>query len=383
MIQKVAAIVCIAAISLCLVGWFSIGGNRNVSEIVELLKCGVGDEVIKAHIAEKGMTFDLSAKDIARLKKAGASDGLLAYMISGGGEDSSFELEPDLWVNAPTVYDHLAVFPVVRRTPAGDLGYITLDEAQRGRVVVIIEQPSASVPTVVIRNVGRRPIYIMAGEIIIGGKQDRMISHDVLIPAGKETEVSVRCVEQGRWHGRSGKFKSGGALGLAGVRSALQFKEQQDVWSEVSKACEEHDATSPSGTYGAILSSEDVGDESRPYLEAMKKGLRDDNMVGMIMCLNGEVVCVDIFAHPDFFTKVKDKLLKAYVLDAVTTEKENTKIPTEKEIKAFFEEMKSAEENELMNYEGNLNIGLESERVIGSQSMDKEGRVYHLNLYRR
>jgi hypothetical protein len=186
------------------------------------------------------------------------------------------------------------------------------------------------VPAVLIKNTGVIAIYIMAGEIIIGGKQDRMVSFDILIPGGKEVRVEVRCVEHGRWHGKSIKFMSGGAVGSKGVRSALQFKEQHDVWNEVSKKCAQIDVASQSGTYGAILSSEEVEKRSKPFLDAMKQGLKDDGMVGMIMALNGEIVCVDIFANPKFFAEVKDKLLKAYVLDAISTEETSAKIPGKK-----------------------------------------------------
>ncbi|MFQ5906596.1 MAG: ARPP-1 family domain-containing protein [bacterium] len=383
MIRKTTTVLVIAIIGLCVTGWSGFRGDGNVNDVMTLLKAGVGEEVIKAHIAEKGMTFRLSTRDITKLKRAGASDGLLTYMITCGTDDFPFELETDLIVKRPAVHKHLAIFPVFRKTSVEIGDYITLDDAQRARVVVISEHPSATVPTVVIRNIGRKPIYIMAGEMIIGGKQDRMVSHDVLVPAGKEIEVAVKCVEHGRWHGRSAKFKSGGAVASRAVRSALQFKGQQDVWNEVSRACEEHNAESESGTYRAILASEDVGQRSKPFLDAMKQGLRDDDMVGMIMALNGRVVCVDILANPRFFAKVKDKLLKAYVLDAIGAKETSTEIPGKKEIVAFFEELKVAKTDELKRYNANTNFELESEQIIGNESRDEDGKLQHLNLYRR
>lgn len=223
----------------------------------------------------------------------------------------------------------------------------------------------------------------MAGEIIIGGKQDRMVSFDVLIPAGKEVEVSVRCVEHGRWHGKSGEFKSGKAVGGKGVRTALQFKSQQDVWDEVSKACAENQISSESGTYKAILSSEDIDKKSKPYFDALKDGIKDDDIVGMIMALNGEVVCVDIFANPKFFAKVKEKFLKAYILDAISTEMTSTDTPGKKDILSFFGELKVAKTEELKKYKANCNYELESDLLIGNESRDKDGNLQHMNLYKQ
>ncbi len=375
-------VIVILALCLSLVGWLGLGGSRSLEQVLSLLNAGVGEEVIKSHIAKEGMTFELSTKDLVRLKKAGASDKLLAYMLGKKSSEPVLQLNTGLVIGRPVVHRHLAVYPVSRRIPGSSEDYLTLDEAHRAGVIIIKEHPSESVPTVVIRNIGGRPIYIIAGEIIIGGKQDRMISHDVLIPAGKEIEVSVRCVEHGRWRGRTHKFESGGALGSSRVRTALQFKEQQDVWDEVSAACEEHEAFSESGTYGAILSSRDVANQSNPFMNTMKKGLKDRNIVGMVMALNGEIVCADIFASPEFFSKVKDKLLQAYVLDAVSAEVRTTDIPDGDDIASFFEEMKRAEKEELKAYEANENYMYESDRIMGSESLDKGGRTYHLNLYR-
>ncbi|MCK4252596.1 hypothetical protein KAX97_14200 [candidate division WOR-3 bacterium] len=383
MVRKALHILSIVIISFCLVGCLGITGNKNVNDIITLLKAKVGEEVIKVHITEKSMTFDISTKDIINLKKAGASDDLLTYMIAGGTDDFPFELETDFVVKRPTVHKHLAIYPVFRKALIDVGDYITLDEAQTAEVIVIIEQTNASVPTVIIKNIGTKPIYIMAGEIIIGGKQDRMVSFDVLIPKGKEVAVSVKCVEHGRWHGKSAKFKSGGAVGGKGVRSALQFKDQHEVWDEVREVCKALDAQSSSGTYGAVLSSEEIEQKSKSFLDAMEQGLKDDDMVSMIMALNGEVVCVDIFTNPKFFAKVKDKLVKAYVLDAISAGQTSRQIPGKEEILGFFEELKTAKSKELKRYGANCNTELESEQIIGNESRDDNGKVQHLNLYRK
>jgi hypothetical protein len=223
----------------------------------------------------------------------------------------------------------------------------------------------------------------MAGEIIIGGKQDRMVSFDILIPAGREIEVEVRCVEHGRWHGKSAEFKSGGAVASKSVRTALQFEEQQDVWNKVGELTEKHGVGSASGTYSTILSSGDIEKQSAPFLTAVKKGLADNKMVGMIMALNGEVVCVDIFNNPKFFQEVKEKLLKAYVLDAISATQTSTSVPSKDDILSFFEELQTAQSQELKKYEANRNVEYESPSMIGNESRDEDGRLQHLNLYKK
>jgi hypothetical protein len=223
----------------------------------------------------------------------------------------------------------------------------------------------------------------MAGEIIIGGKQDRMVSFDILIPGRKELEVEVRCVEHGRWHGKSDEFMSGGAVAGKSVRSALQFKEQQDVWDEVADACETYEVQTGSGTYGAVLSSADIDKKSKPFLAAMKKALDDDKMVGMICAINGEVVCVDIFNNPMYFAEVKEKLLKAYILDALSVDEETARPPSKKDILDFFSEMADARKKESREYDDNRNTEYESDIMQGNESRDKDGNLQHLNLMKK
>jgi hypothetical protein len=368
-------------VGLFLIGCLGITSSKEVNDIITLLKAQVGEQVIKEHIAQRGLTFDLTTDDIVKLKKAGASDDLLTYMLQGVSGDFPFEVEEGIIVDQPVVYRHLAIYPVVRTTSVAVGDYITLDMAQASNSVLIKERPNASVPTVLIINTGKRPIYIMAGEIIIGGKQDRMVSFDIIIPAGKEIEVEVRCVEHGRWHGASAQFSPGGAVGSKKVRTALQFKTQYDVWDEVEKMCEEHDITTSSGTYGALLSSGDIDKKSMPFLDAMNRGLQNENMVGLIMALNGEVVCVDIFMNPDYFDRVKEKLLKAYVLDAISTDEIADGAADKQKIISFFNELNRAQRAELKDYKDNCNFELESDQIIGNESRDTEGRLQHLNLY--
>jgi hypothetical protein len=355
MVRRIRVLLSIMVIGFCLVGCLGISSSENINDIMTLLKAKVGEEVIMAHIANKGMSFGLSTQDIVKLKKAGASDDLLSYMIGKATGDFPFELGEEFMVHSPATYEHLAIYPVFRKTSLEIGDYITLDDAQKNKIVIISELSSASVPTVLIKNTGVKAIYIIAGEIIIGGKQDRMVSFDILIPAGKEVRVEVKCVEHGRWHGKSVEFMSGGAIGSKGQ----------------------------SGTYRAILSSEEVERKSKPFLDAMSQGMRDDGIVGMIMALNGEVVCVDIFANPKFFIEVKEKLLKAYVLDAISTEETSTKLADKQEILDFFNELKDAKTAELKRYDANCNTELESDVLIGNESRDKDGRLQHLNLYRK
>ena len=93
---------------------------------------------------------------------------------------------------------------------------------------------TGSVNVVQVRNSSGRPLLLLAGEIILGGQQDRVIGQDTVIEPHQRKTVSVYCVEHGRWSGGS-SFSGAGGMAEAGVRAAAQYdSSQQGVWDRAA-----------------------------------------------------------------------------------------------------------------------------------------------------
>src|SRR5579864_9106624 len=155
-------------------------------------------------------------------------------------------------VLAPITHGNLTIFPVVAAS-VHDANFLTLDEGLRsGEVVVseagsiqpLIRGPRVAVPrfggpqvnTLVLVNNSDRPLLLLAGEIVTGGHQDRVVGKDRIVPAQSDPiELGVFCVEPGRWTGASAKFSSLGAqMAQPSVRAkAMVDKNQQAVWDQV------------------------------------------------------------------------------------------------------------------------------------------------------
>src|SRR5712691_6413411 len=126
----------------------------------------------------------------------------------------------------------LASGEVVVAEQGGDILRRTRDAAPRGLPL----QGGASVNQLVLINRGSKPLILLAGELVSGGKQDRIISKDRIIPAGAQPlPLDVFCVEQGRWS--SGAQFSGGKLMVhPSVREkAAVDQEQSKVWDAVRR----------------------------------------------------------------------------------------------------------------------------------------------------
>ena len=91
----------------------------------------------------------------------------------------------------------------------------------------------------VLVNNSKHPLILLAGEVVTGGKQDRVVGKDRIVPAESDpVDLSVFCVEHGRWTETSTKFDTHASVMLQpSVRmKAMADQDQQKVWDEVGEA---------------------------------------------------------------------------------------------------------------------------------------------------
>jgi hypothetical protein len=267
----------------------------------------------------------------------------------------------------------LTVFPVVasKSYPTGE--FLTLDEGLRSGEVVVtefgnirglvrrqntpsIQRDSAQVNQLALINNSKRPLLLLAGEIVAGGKQDRVIGMDRIVPPESDPiDLNVFCVEPGRWVATSASFGTSGATygaakGVAGgtaggtlmaqpsVRAkAMGDKDQAQVWAEVRKeqqAITVEAAPSPAAanqmantsSYAVVMENKDVKQEvdkiAKPIeqnYQSLIKQLRDRKAVGVVVAVNGRVIWSDVFASTELLEKYWPKLVRSYASEAVVT----------------------------------------------------------------
>ncbi len=79
--------------------------SLTVDGVVSLLDAGISADLIIAKIQKSGQTFDLSAEDMVRLKKAGASDAVMKAMMSATPAPVAVSVSPAVGPN-PAVAPH-------------------------------------------------------------------------------------------------------------------------------------------------------------------------------------------------------------------------------------------------------------------------------------
>jgi hypothetical protein len=278
----------------------------------------------------------------------------------------------------PIRHGSLTVFPVVAPKSFATGEFLTLDEGLRSGDVVVTEygnvrgllrrrhippamqHDSAEVNRLVLVNNSTRPLLLLAGEIVAGGKQDRVIGKDRIVPPESDpVDLSVFCVEPGRWVATSDRFGTSAAtyassgigsgsnsvhgtlMAQPSVRAkAMADKDQNQVWAEVRKQQQametvEVQAAAPTASrdeirstssYAHVMENKDVKqtvDEVAKPIETnyrnVIKQLRDRKAVGVVVAVNGRIIWSDVFASTELLEKYWPKLVRSYASEAVVT----------------------------------------------------------------
>ncbi len=277
-------------------------------------------------------------------------------MFSAVASFAGGPIEPSpLKVLAPIVRGNLALFPVVTARSYDTSQLMTLDEGIRNGQVTVTEagderglvRPGQSLPPrsggaevnrLVLNNNSSRPLLLLAGEIVTGGKQDRVIGADRIVPANSgPIDLGIFCVEPGRWVASSSSFGSMGAqMAQPSVRTpAMAEHNQSSVWANVGASnakmaknlsAPEVAALPTTTSYAKIFASPQVTKMVAQYggvegEQAILRELRSKGAVGVVVAVDGQVVWADVFASPDLLAPYWPKLFHSYVAEAMTSGK--------------------------------------------------------------
>jgi hypothetical protein len=308
-------------------------------------------------------------------------------VAAGPTENSGYE------VLKPIQSGELTLFPVVRIRGKSLIGnqFLTLDEGlktgevevteagqvrgfQRSRRGITPAYSGDQVNTLVLVNHSERPLLLLAGEIVTGGKQDRVIAKDRIVPTGGDPiDLSVFCIEHGRWTESSEKFgataktpRNSFMVQPAVRQQAMVAKDQQQVWNSVSGAISTM-ATAAAPESGAangnVAARQAIGVQSgvatlhggptspvsgagsafgtTSYAKAMQTStvsikvdeaaagsvqsreqalatFRQEHAVGVVVALRGEVIWADMFIDTDLLSRYWTKLVRSYAAEALS-----------------------------------------------------------------
>ena len=211
----------------------------------------------------------------------------------------------------PASFAGLALIPLF---PAAEpmLEYIGLDEAVAHGLAVTEVSDGGAVGTLFVSNPLDFNVLLFDGEELVGAKQNRILDQPVLVQAQSKTPVPVTCVERGRWAYRSERFAPAPRAAYPSLRRARQLGGQSAAWADVSAK------SSGMASFSPTEASEEMYVSRAGSLETyLAKLPRREGQCGSIVCIAGQIVCIDYVSRSDVYAGLYSKLLRGYALDAI------------------------------------------------------------------
>ena len=245
------------------------------------------------------------------------------------------EARGDIVFSGPYEVGRLSVWMMQSKDATDVDDYLSLNEAVKAGVLVVHETENVGSLTVENRS-PNKAVLILSGEIVKGGKQDRTLGSDMLVPpkSGK-LPIESFCVEQSRWAKRGSEaateFSSAGKRSVGKeMRSALRYeKSQGKVWSGVASnqdklsanlKAEVKDVASPTSMQ-LTLENKKVQNTIKEYREALGDLLaKHPNANGFAFLVNGGFSSAELLHSRAFFKKAFPAMLEAAIVEAVSEE---------------------------------------------------------------
>ncbi|MHC4444673.1 MAG: ARPP-1 family domain-containing protein [Planctomycetota bacterium] len=255
-------------------------------------------------------------------------------------------------ISGPYTHQNLSLYLVHGEDKIKVGNILTLKEALQQKKVRVHE--TGDVNKLAVENLSEYEIYIQAGEIVRGGKQDRVFEVDIMIEAKSgKVPIGSFCVERGRWRQRgneslsyfssSDNMVSSNSLKLAITKNG----KQGEVWREVAGTQQRLSQSLGSpvisrDSYTSLelsLENKKLKQTADSYTSKLSSAIKGkDDALGVVLAINGKLYSADTYASSKLFRKLWPKLLEAGATEAIASQykkKKAEKPPTIADVQKF------------------------------------------------
>ena len=231
----------------------------------------------------------------------------------------------ELWIDYDSAvsYKNLKIIPVRKKISGGPgAPMLTFGKAVQTGQITLSERGTAStenVPWIRVNNNSGMPVFVASGEVVMGGRQDRMITRDTIIESMPGDQyIPVVCVEENRWSKKEKKFYYA-SYANPKLRKVLdQSKNQLLVWKEIYAQLDSSNVKSPTFAYAARRVDKKYTLVSDEYLRYFSARLQRDSTIVGVVCISGNsILGSDIFSSGSLFHDQFSTLIAGYIEEAI------------------------------------------------------------------
>jgi len=251
--------------------------------------------------------------------------------------------EPPWRLTGGFAHDNLEIFLVHGAVGGRGPAPLTLADAMAQGLVRVHE--TGDVNRLAVENLsGDRSIYIESGDIVKGGKQDRLLTVDLILePKSGPVPVASFCVEQGRWRARGREaathFAANQAAapgkdmkiltrkaGFEDTAAKPAARAQSEVWRQVAGTLDKLErnlgrsvaAPESRSSLQLALESRELKRRVVQYVAALAPQIDgQDDVIGFAFAINGKLNSAEIYGSPELFANRWLRLLEAAAVEAV------------------------------------------------------------------
>jgi len=286
------------------------------------------------------------------------------------------------------LHNHVAVVPVISAN-GSQPDYWTMKEAMGSNFLTVTEvDEGGHVPELKVCNKGHKPVLLLDGEELSGAKQNRVLNTTILLKEKSETIIPVSCTEHGRWFYRSSKFEESGYIMSAKLRRVKNasvhenlkacnafLSDQCAVWDGIADQARANTVNGPTGAMRDVLEAKQ--EDLDGFLEHFPLV---DGQNGLLVLVNGEVIGMDIISKKEAFASLHPKLIKSYVMDALTEKPAKGKSASRKKADAFLGAILQCDEHPFDSVGYGRDYRYEGKKIVGS-ALVHDRAVIHMAFF--
>ncbi len=235
-------------------------------------------------------------------------------------------------LSGPYQHENLTIFLIHGPNQPGSRMFTPLQDAMERNVVIVDE--TGDVNELAIENVSTsEEVFVQAGDIVKGGRQDRVLAVDLILPAKSgKIPIAAFCVEHSRWSQRgveqSNQFSmSEGMIATRQLKLATrQEVSQAKVWKEVQEAQDKLSAGVATDVRSDVsrsslqlaLENEEVQQSAAVYIDKLSSISKNaPDVIGFAFAINNKLSSADVYSSNEILQRFWPRLLKTAAIEAV------------------------------------------------------------------
>jgi hypothetical protein len=230
--------------------------------------------------------------------------------------------------DSAVTYKNLRIIPIRYKGPGGNAASpflqntVSFGQALKQGLVSVQERGTTAIENVhwlSLYNNSDKNIFVSSGEVLAGGRQDRVVTKDTIVIARSgRIDLPVMCVEEGRWSERDKKFVYKKMANTHLRKTIDETRNQVQIWKEINNQLDRDKIKNKTLAYLSRDKDKVFTKLQNEYWQYFQNKLAqpDSNVVG-IVCMSGDkILGSDIFISSNLFYGKWQALMQGYIEEA-------------------------------------------------------------------